>query len=98
MTENSQAGQQAKPSFIEWFNPHDIGHIKAYRQLQKTGAWPIGFFPAGVKMNPGWQASIAFKLARAWVDQLLEYDDYVEMCKEEAENYEVSKKMSQASP
>ena len=61
-------GQQAKPSFSEWFNPDDIGHLHAYHVLQQTGLWPEGFIPENIYMEPGWQGIIAFKLANKWID------------------------------
>ena len=60
--------KQAKPSFCEWFDPDDIDHLHAYHILQQTGAWPEGFIPEGIWIEPGWQATLAFKLANKWID------------------------------
>lgn len=55
-------------SFIKWFDPHNLDHIKAYVHLQKNGNWPVGFVPADVKMESCWIAGICSKMADAWVE------------------------------
>lgn len=60
--------QQSKPSFCEWFDPDDIDHLHAYHILQKTGMWPVDFVPKNIRIEPGWQALLAFKLANKWID------------------------------
>jgi len=68
---NAGDGINAKPSFSQWFDPHDMDHIHAYHILQTTGAWPKGFVPERIYMEPGWQYIIAFKLGNAWIDYML---------------------------
>ena len=67
--------ENAKPSFCEWFNPNDIGHLHAYHILQQTGMWPIGFVPEHIWIEPGWQTILAFKLANAWIKYKLEVEN-----------------------
>ncbi len=47
----------------KFFDPRNIEHIKAYKELQDTGAWPKGFIPEGTEFGPGWQALLAFRIA-----------------------------------
>lgn len=30
---------------VDWFNPFNVDHLRAYKILQDTGAWPKGFLP-----------------------------------------------------
>lgn len=71
---NENAGQQNKASFCEWFDPHDINHIKAYNHLQRTGAWPKGFKPDNIYLEAGWQHVLAFDLANHWIQYKLTRD------------------------
>lgn len=54
--------------FSEWFDVKNIDHLKAYRQLQNTGAWPVGFVPSGAEMEPQWQFLLLSRLADAYLD------------------------------
>ena len=54
-------------TFIEWFDPHNKEHIKAYVRLQETGCWPKGFVPDDVEMENHWLVGICSKMADAWV-------------------------------
>jgi hypothetical protein len=53
----------------EFFDPMNIEHIKAYRNLQNKGVWPKEFIPEGTEFGPGWQALIAFKIANLYIEQ-----------------------------
>ncbi len=64
-------------TIVEWFDPHSIEHISAYRSLGETGHWPEGFIPADVTMPPHWQTLLAFKLAEEWVSEMMETFDGV---------------------
>jgi len=58
-------------NIAEWFDPHNIDHIKAYRFLSETGTWPIGFVPLGMEFGPVWYAELATKMAECWVQHAL---------------------------
>jgi hypothetical protein len=57
--------------FTEWFNPHSLQHIEAYKYLCDNGMWPKGFIPDDVKMDNGWWTTINFAMAELWVKQVL---------------------------
>lgn len=61
----------------DWFDPHDVGHIRAWEYLNRRGVWPEGFIPEYVDMSAVWSVAIANKMARAWADHVLA-TDYVE--------------------
>ncbi len=56
---------------VDWFDPYNMEHIRAYRHLQNTGVWPYGFISAGVVIGMNWQVLLQSKLAAAWVEHML---------------------------
>jgi hypothetical protein len=58
--------------FIDWFDPYDIYHIRAFRHLCNTGYWPKGFVPDDVDMSNTWQFDAVAKLADAWISHKLD--------------------------
>jgi hypothetical protein len=64
-------GEGKTISIYDWFDPHDLKHLRAYRQLQTTGCWPEDFPPDHVELGTGWQMLITHKMADAWVDEKL---------------------------
>lgn len=58
-------------TIVEFFDPHNIVHVRAYRHLEKTGSWPEGFLPEPDCEWPLlWHAGLASKLAHAWLDSI----------------------------
>jgi hypothetical protein len=70
----------------EWFDPDNIEHIKAYKELQETGTWPKYFYneikDKGIELGPGWQLIVAYKLADKWIEYKLDGTVYWETTKE----------------
>lgn len=64
-------GSMDKVSFIDWFDPHDVEHMKAYKHLNTVGMWPKGFIPDNVVMGSNWNILLINKLADCWLDYLL---------------------------
>lgn len=58
----------------EFFNPHDINHVMAYRHLEETGSWPKGFLPEEVynSMGPTWHVELVGMMAQAWLKHMEE--------------------------
>jgi len=52
--------EEEKTNIIEWFNPFDLEHLKAYKYLQKHGFW-----------LDIWQIGIINKIADCWVQEKL---------------------------
>ena len=52
-----------------FFNPYDVRHLKAFKVLNATGAWPAGFIPDNVVLGSTWQVLILNKMALAWLEQ-----------------------------
>ena len=59
------------PLFVDWFNPYNIEHLRAYRYVQDTGTWPPRFIPDNLLMGNNWQVLLQFRLAEAWVNYKL---------------------------
>jgi hypothetical protein len=53
--------------FLDFFNPLDIDHLRAYNHLQKNGTWPKGFIPEDVEMDDHWYMLMQTKMADLWV-------------------------------
>jgi len=53
---------------VEWFNPHDINHINAYKEHQQEGNWPKDFIPKEIKFSDGWFYNIGQKIIQCWIE------------------------------
>ena len=63
-------------SIVDWFNPHNLEHLQAYKDLNKTGFWPKEFWNKivvndQIEMTNAWQVAIACKIANAFVNDKL---------------------------
>ncbi len=63
-------------SVIDWFDPNNMEHLQAWKDLQKTGFWPKPFwdkmlFDDRIKMTTNWQYGICSKIADAFVKEKL---------------------------
>jgi hypothetical protein len=58
-------------SIYDWFDPHDLGHLRAYHKLQTTGCWPEDFPPDHVELSTNWQLLLMSKMSDAWVEEKL---------------------------
>ena len=55
-------------NILDFFNPLDIDHLKAYQYLQKKGKWPEGFIDwDNIVVDPNWQMILQSKMADLWV-------------------------------
>jgi hypothetical protein len=52
---------------IDFFDPLNIDHLRAYQHLQKTGTWPKGFIPDNMEFDSLWYTMIQTKMADLWV-------------------------------
>ena len=55
----------------EWFDPHNIEHLRAYSELELTGRWPVGFIPSDVELRPAWHIILLSKMADCWLEEQL---------------------------
>ena len=63
-------------SIVDWFNPHNMEHLQAYKDLCKTGVFPESFWDKiaeidHLEMTNTWQVAIACKIADAFVNEKL---------------------------
>lgn len=58
-------------SLIDFFDPHNLEHMKAYGILINSGTWPEGFIPETVEFPAHWHMLLALKLADAWMEYSL---------------------------
>jgi hypothetical protein len=50
------------------FDPHNLNHIDAYKQLCKTGVWPPEHDIIERLESPAWIMLIQGKMAAAWAE------------------------------
>jgi hypothetical protein len=58
-------------SIYDWFDPHNMEHLRAYSTLQTTGCWPKDFIPDYVELGAGWHMLLMAKMTDAWVEAKL---------------------------
>ena len=58
-------------NLLDWFDPDNIEHLKAYAELEKTGIWPVGFIPEGIKFPSIWHVTLNSILASKYVELVL---------------------------
>jgi len=59
-------------NIVDWFDPSNIAHLKAYRHLEKTGMWPRGFLPEGIEIPSFWSVLVSGKIVDAYLKEKLE--------------------------
>ena len=54
-------------TILEFFDPCNLDHLKAYRHLERTGCWPAGFVPEDITFPNCWQISLVGIMASKWL-------------------------------
>lgn len=57
----------------EYFDPHNMVHVQAWKFLCEHGMWPPAFWNEidSMTIDNGWQIAVAAKMADAWVKHML---------------------------
>ena len=66
-------------TLLDWFDPDNIEHLKAYKHLQETGIWPEGFIPEDNEFVSLQTTILANRLADRFIEEKLSqlyYEDY----------------------
>lgn len=58
-------------NIVDWFDPDNIEHLKAYQHLAETGLWPKGFIPEDIKFPTSWCIMLNMRLASKYVESRL---------------------------
>lgn len=58
-------------TITDFFDPHNLDHIKAYSVLMDSGIWPNGFISEDTVFPSGWQCFLALKMTDAWMEYSL---------------------------
>ena len=56
----------------DWFDTNNLEHLKALEHLNKNGAWPVGFLPEDIEINPMASVLILTKLGVEYIDLKIE--------------------------
>ena len=51
-----------KQNVVDWFNPNNPDHIRAFQHLKTNGSWPVNFIPDNLEFAPTWYLGILQKL------------------------------------
>lgn len=64
-----------KTLLSNWFDPYNIGHVKAWKELRDTGVWPSWFTDllkeSGISIDRYWDITIKSRMCDAWVNYAL---------------------------
>jgi hypothetical protein len=58
-----------KINIVEFFDPSDEEHMKAYKYLRDTGVWPRGFISDNIIFEPYWYIHMLHKLVGYLLDK-----------------------------
>ena len=58
-------------SLIDWFDPHNPEHLRAWRFLQESGSWPSGFLPDNLYISRLWHVELTHQMAECWLEYAL---------------------------
>ena len=53
---------------LDWFDVKNMQHLRAFRELQRTGFWPEGFIQPHMSLPHMWDYIIKSKLADAYLE------------------------------
>lgn len=65
------------PSIVDWFDPYNAEHLRAFRSVRNGGSWPEGVLPASLVVGKpfymtywpkDWQDQLKSKIADIWTD------------------------------
>lgn len=57
-------------TIVEYFDPYNIEHLKAYKHLHDVGYWPVGFVN-NLEIHDYWSHNIDRKIIDAWIKEKL---------------------------
>jgi hypothetical protein len=58
-------------TIVEYFNPTNYQHLRAYDYLQHKGRWSKDFNIFDLEFPVGWQIALLAKIANAFLDEKL---------------------------
>lgn len=61
--------------FSDWFDAGNLEHVRAFKHLSTTGTWPEGFIPDHVVLSSVWHYDVVAKMAAAWMNYILPFDE-----------------------
>ena len=64
-------------SILDFFDVHNVDHLKAWRELSRSGVWPEGFIPEDTTFPHMWMFLLMSRMSDAWVENRIA-NDYVE--------------------
>jgi len=56
---------------VDWFNPKNLDHLRAYNHLRNYGVWPVGFITENIEFSLNWQILLLAKIANEYINEKL---------------------------
>lgn len=58
-------------SIIDWFDPCNINHLRAFKDIQDGIPWPDGFLPEDIEFPTLWLTTLMSKITDIYIDSML---------------------------
>lgn len=58
-------------SIVDFFDPNELSHLSAYKNLCETGFWPENFVPENIEFPNAWYMHLDSKIAKHFVEEKL---------------------------
>jgi hypothetical protein len=75
-------------NLVDFFDPRNKDHLRAYLNLYKEGCWPPGFLPKDIKIPNGWNFMLAEKIVRVYLEDNIP-NEWNGLVKKERQNKEI---------
>jgi len=66
-------------TIIEWFDPWNISHMRAYIYLEDKSYWPKDFIPKDIIFPNTWRIELINKIADCWIEHFK--DKFIYNCR-----------------
>lgn len=64
-----------KTLLSNWFDPHNLVHMKAWNALRMVGMWPMWFQDLmqeeGISIDHYWEMQIKSRICEAWTEYMV---------------------------
>ena len=57
-------------TIVDFFDPYNVEHMKAFEVLNTTGCWPVGFVADDIEIPHTWIIGLYGKISNAWLEKV----------------------------
>jgi len=58
-------------NIVDWFDPKNLDHLRAYNHLRNYGEWPVGFITENIEFPVNWPILLLAKIANEYINERL---------------------------